>query len=129
MHLKTHFPLFLRLQDSNDACTQSGLVSLFVHFEARTPYSFTFRTSTLHSPFDNRLLEAQSHHSHKPINSTSPLCIILATLFTIFSSVRAHLSSSHLHGSGCFTIMSPVLSNILELQEASIPWPLDTLRS
>ena len=54
VHLKMHFPLFLRLQSSNDVCTQSGLVLLFVHFEARTPtlsyfvhrhYTFPLRQS------------------------------------------------------------------------------------
>ena len=126
---KDAFPLILRLQSSNDVCTQSGLVLLFVHFEARTPtlshfvhryYTFPLRhsaprSSKLPFPQTNRLYKFVAHCPSHTV--------------AIFSSVCAHLSLSHLHGSGCFMIMSPVPSSILEFQEASIPWSLDILRS
>ena len=69
---KDAFPLIFALQSSNNVCTQSGLVLLFMHFEACTLTLSHFIDIT-HSPFDIRPLEAQSYHFHKPIDSTSSL--------------------------------------------------------
>ena len=62
MHLKTHFHLFLRLQSSNDVCTQSGLV-IFSCTSRRAPLllHISYIDSTC-SPFDIQLLEAQNYH-------------------------------------------------------------------
>ena len=129
MHLKMHFHLFLHLQSSNDVCTQSGLVLLFMHFEAHAPTLSHF----VHRHYTFPLRHSAPRSSKLPFPQTNRLYKFVAHCpshtVAIFSSVRAHLSSSHLHGSGCFTIMSPVPSSILELQEALIPWSLDVLRS
>ena len=93
------------------------------------PYSLSFCALTLpippssFSPSSSSLLFPQASRLYKFV------ALSLSHAFAIFSSVRAHLSSSHIYGSGYFTIMSPVPSNILELQEASIPWSLDFLCS
>ena len=126
---KDAFFLFLCLQSSNDVCTQSGLVLLLMHFEVRTlnPYSFTFHASIAHVPPSTvNLLKLKT-----TISQTNRLYKFIAhcpsRAVAIFRSVRAHLSSSHLHGSGCPMVMPPVPSSILEFQEASTLWSLDLL--
>ena len=77
---KDAFPLILRLQSSNDVCTQSGLVLLFVHLRCAPLLFHISCIDITHSPFDVQPLEAQNYHFHKPIDSTSSLRIVLATL-------------------------------------------------
>ena len=126
MHLKTHIFLILRLQSSNDVCTQSGLVTfsctsrrapLLLHISIAHVPPLTFNFSKLKTTVTqtNRLYKFVAHYPSRAV--------------AIFRSVRAHLSSSHLHGSGCPTVMPPVPSSILEFQEASTLWSLDLLRS
>ena len=59
---KDAFFLILHLQSSNDVCTQSGLVLLLVHFEARTPTSSHLCIDSTRSPFDIQPLDAQNYH-------------------------------------------------------------------
>ena len=61
---KDTFPLILRLQSSNDVCTQSGLVLLFVHFEACTPTLSHFVHR--HYTFHQEILEILIRHYEPP---------------------------------------------------------------